>query len=926
MPRNAVEKKENKSALGQRWFPLFPEVKEEKPRPGISFQRPNTAPESSRRTETSARARARNSSAYVKNLARVGARCAARHAGHETQQDLLRAYQFYSQAAQFGHAGANYELGVMFDEGVPGVVEKDPSKALLCFNVAADRGMAAAKFNLALMCESGRHVSCNLVRARTLLEEAARLNHAPSLFKLGEIYFQGKTQGAKSGAPTPTKQASEVEKKGAGLPSLDTVSVESDGGAVEMDHHKAVFYWGLAAELDYPKAIHALGIVYKYGVGPAKQSSAKAAALFELAAYCWVQQNHPGASAQADLSSIGDRKTVSSSNSRRRNDKARSSGQSKFALPEWLKMSDGTFPKWQERRFLDAKRPAPALAHVSSRSASARGAGLGAFSPLVAPHKAGSVPGSPAAAEAAVVKATSAGAAEAAKLVADVPQMAGAGAAALNAATAQAAIAAAGGPKARFVRRLENLTRAEIVSGSTFVANFEDFYLLPHALAHGDGAPTPAALRAAAKNVARDEAPFAAAPPPRPFQPNFDKGRPLKASANEWRLLEGPRVASAEEMGAKSSSRIGKATGTQSMSKVEVESVVNHEGILPDGRRVAMKRRCHECNTLFSSDGLSCSQCGAQRPIAVGKNEETEGGLTVDGDGDTQTEEKAGNDNNGNDVGKVAESNAAAVHASAVAAANEASAAELRRALPSSMGAVSKDSNSVGGTIATSIFADNNNDTIVIAADFVDTQAAVDAGFEMAAEEEAATTAAMAVEAAGGEAEDGYAARLFTKEKVRNPSPALSRPRRPGVELMSIATAATASSRAPSRNSGLRAIDIEGDKSSRTPNSSDKFDKDGKDNDDTDDAGVNASPSPRVTSPLVTPPLDPRDVLARPVSTVLFSTQPTASPRSPGFFSPMAHRPLDEQHAESSLAAVRSAVKRGDVGISTYEEASRKNA
>jgi hypothetical protein len=86
----------------------------------------------------------------------VGAQYAARPTGHEQQQDLLKAFQFYSQAAQYGHAGANYELGVMYDQGVLGVVEEDPAKAALCYAAAADGGMAAAKFNLALLCARGR--------------------------------------------------------------------------------------------------------------------------------------------------------------------------------------------------------------------------------------------------------------------------------------------------------------------------------------------------------------------------------------------------------------------------------------------------------------------------------------------------------------------------------------------------------------------------------------------------------------------------------------------------------------------------------------------------------------------------------------------------------------------------------------------------
>jgi TPR repeat protein len=115
---------------------------------------------------------------YVMNLAKIGAQSASARVGRPRQQDLLKAFQFYSQAAQYGHAGANYELGVMYDQGVLGVVEEDPLKAALCYGAAADGGMAAAKFNLAFLYEKGRGVTQNVARALTLWEGASALNHS----------------------------------------------------------------------------------------------------------------------------------------------------------------------------------------------------------------------------------------------------------------------------------------------------------------------------------------------------------------------------------------------------------------------------------------------------------------------------------------------------------------------------------------------------------------------------------------------------------------------------------------------------------------------------------------------------------------------------------------------------------------------------
>ena len=204
---------------------------------------------------------------YVKNLARVGAKYAVLREGKEKQQDLLKALQFYTQAAQFGHPGANYELAVMHDRGVPGLVARDEGKATEHYFLAAAGGMPQAKFNLGLMYYEGRGVRKDCGRAMRLWEGAAALNHAKSMVTLAEKYFNGLT-------PVPGSNTSEVE------------------GCVHQDFGKALHYWGLAAELDHPKAIYSLAIVHELGVG-VEASEARARALYELSAYCWAQQNQP---------------------------------------------------------------------------------------------------------------------------------------------------------------------------------------------------------------------------------------------------------------------------------------------------------------------------------------------------------------------------------------------------------------------------------------------------------------------------------------------------------------------------------------------------------------------------------------------------------------------------------------------------------
>jgi len=104
----------------------------------------------------------------------------------------MKAFQFYSQAAQYGHVGANYELGVMFDRGVTRVVEENPEKAALHYQVAVDGGVAAAMFNLGFMYEKGRGVVRSLDRALSLWEDASELGHSKvHCFATALLYFTG---------------------------------------------------------------------------------------------------------------------------------------------------------------------------------------------------------------------------------------------------------------------------------------------------------------------------------------------------------------------------------------------------------------------------------------------------------------------------------------------------------------------------------------------------------------------------------------------------------------------------------------------------------------------------------------------------------------------------------------------------------------
>ncbi len=103
----------------------------------------------------------------------------------------LRYGQLFLEAAEYGHAGANFECGVYFAGGVQGVVAPDLAQAAQRYMVAAIGGLAPARFNLALLYERGLGgLRASPERCLQLLDAAAPA-HGPAARLLGDRLFAG---------------------------------------------------------------------------------------------------------------------------------------------------------------------------------------------------------------------------------------------------------------------------------------------------------------------------------------------------------------------------------------------------------------------------------------------------------------------------------------------------------------------------------------------------------------------------------------------------------------------------------------------------------------------------------------------------------------------------------------------------------------
>ena len=106
------------------------------------------------------------------------------------QKEYKTALYFLSLYAANGDARANYNLGVMYREGL-GVVQND-IEALTHFIIAAEAGHMLSNYAVGLAFLRGRGSNVDAEAALSYFKEATLLGHALSPVEIGRIYFEGR--------------------------------------------------------------------------------------------------------------------------------------------------------------------------------------------------------------------------------------------------------------------------------------------------------------------------------------------------------------------------------------------------------------------------------------------------------------------------------------------------------------------------------------------------------------------------------------------------------------------------------------------------------------------------------------------------------------------------------------------------------------
>ena len=103
--------------------------------------------------------------------------------------DYKKAVSLLEKSAKLGHARAQYNLGVMYDNGLG--VTSNPRKAFDWFRKAAEQGNDDAQFNLGVAYTLGVVVNKNYAKALEWYHKAAEQGQSDAQNNLGVMYDNG---------------------------------------------------------------------------------------------------------------------------------------------------------------------------------------------------------------------------------------------------------------------------------------------------------------------------------------------------------------------------------------------------------------------------------------------------------------------------------------------------------------------------------------------------------------------------------------------------------------------------------------------------------------------------------------------------------------------------------------------------------------
>ncbi|GAB5405874.1 MAG: hypothetical protein Aurels2KO_41050 [Aureliella sp.] len=103
--------------------------------------------------------------------------------------DLVLAFKKFQTAAKQGHADSQFNLGLMYEQGIG--VERNEMQAVAWYGQSATQGNSAAQFNLGVLYENGRGTAVNFEQANKWYRLASVQGDPLAIGNLGMLYIRG---------------------------------------------------------------------------------------------------------------------------------------------------------------------------------------------------------------------------------------------------------------------------------------------------------------------------------------------------------------------------------------------------------------------------------------------------------------------------------------------------------------------------------------------------------------------------------------------------------------------------------------------------------------------------------------------------------------------------------------------------------------
>ncbi len=148
--------------------------------------------------------------------------------GRSVKKDKRLATEYLRQAAEQGHAIAQYELGNLYDR-----VKKNRKQALVWYRKAAEGGNAPAQYNIGVSYANGEGVEQDFKKALEWYKKAAERGYALAQYNLGVAYEMG--EGAPKDSKTAVKWLRKAAMQGYGLAQFNLGAIYYNGEQVDKD-------------------------------------------------------------------------------------------------------------------------------------------------------------------------------------------------------------------------------------------------------------------------------------------------------------------------------------------------------------------------------------------------------------------------------------------------------------------------------------------------------------------------------------------------------------------------------------------------------------------------------------------------------------------------------------------------------------------